>query len=98
MRRLYSNPNAPRRTLLAGGRLHYFKPGEVKTGEEIEALEVAKLKRAKHQPAKDRRFNKGHMLNVRKYMPYIRRCRAKCQPPRRVPRKVLETVVALCLK
>lgn len=56
-------------------------------------LEERVAKELRRQP----RVSKGHLLNVRKYMPYIRRCRQKCRPPRRVPRKVLETVVALSL-
>lgn len=47
---------------------------------------------------REQRFSEGHMKNVKKFMPYIRRCRAEGRAPRNVPKKVLETVIALALE
>jgi hypothetical protein len=67
------------------------------TGKEMNEIAEVELKLAGRKTARDRRFNKGHVLNVLKAMRHIRKCRRRMKCPRSVPKKVLDTVERLRL-
>ncbi|OGC80785.1 hypothetical protein A2943_02810 [Candidatus Adlerbacteria bacterium RIFCSPLOWO2_01_FULL_51_16] len=43
------------------------------------------------------RLSRKHVLEVQKHMPYIRKCKARGKPPRRVSKKILDMVERLHL-
>jgi hypothetical protein len=67
------------------------------TAQELAAREARREERLLKESLRRPRLSKGHIRNVIKHMCHIRACRQKCQRPRSVPRKVLETVIALSL-
>jgi len=69
------------------------------TRADLDASNEARLKRdlAAQKYEKRKRFSRGHILNVLKYLPHIRKCRNRCRIPRKVPKKIMETVFALRL-
>lgn len=95
MRRLYSNPNSPRRTI---------NTSSARSVEQLKA-EFAPLKRymaereAQQHNAKPKRLrvSAGHLRSVLRHMRHVRRCRHRMRYPRSVPKSVMETIERLRL-
>ena len=68
--------------------------------EDMAAIEEERRKRelAAEKREQRKRFSRGHIRNVVKHLPYIRKCREQCRVPRKVPKKVMETMFALSLR
>ena len=77
-----------------------FRGRPMMTQAEIDADNEAKLKfgLAAEKREQRKRFSRGHIRNVVKHLSYIRICRDRCRVPRKVPKKVMETMFALSLR
>lgn len=88
------NPNYGRRTMQTERVTHV----DENRPKEADYAAIA----ANHQFVKLDAFDaarqgRKHMLEVHKHLPYIRQCREKGRPPRRVSKKILDTVARLGL-
>ena len=97
MRRLFSNPNAFRRTVLAGDRLHLYKPDSAMSGDELAAIE-ARREGAQLIAAKEDRKSQRHMRAVKNAMVLMRKRKDKRRRPSRVSKKAFKTIRKLKLK
>ena len=68
--------------------------------EDMAAIEEERRKRelAAGKREQRKRFSRGHIPNVVKHLPYISKCREQCRVPRKVPKKVMETMFVLALR
>ena len=76
-----------------------FQGRPMLTRAELDAIDEARCKfdLDAEKRWKRRYYNRGHILNVVKRMPYVRKCLKKGKLPYSVPKKVMATVFALRL-